>query len=474
MKLDGLSDAFVGRLRVARGDRRAGLGQARGRQRQVADVLAPGAGQVEAVAREDDRQPTTRARRSSRSSSKRDAHPSTRRASDAGLQSTVDTSFAVAIAGLPRGDVLSTNDRYAEVAIRTGVLVCQGTADGQCKLPTRRCRGVAKGLGIAPCRINDSRFPAGGVAGVTYQIGDTVGAISRGKVWVPVEDAVTAGSPAYARHGQRRQHAARAFRSDTDSGNAAAVTGCRYLTSASERPRPRRPQPPAVTREDGDLDGTLKPKYLPSRSADAGETLVIQRSLDHIEQKVTDVLYAEMRALKYVPRDRGHRPRREDVHLRGHGPRGAAAAAAERGRDLPRADVSLTENVGHQSPGASYAYTTRSCARSPWPPRMKAQPRARPGARGTAAQMIARRSTSSSRSATRTTRIKGFLNSSSVTVGAAAGTWSGLTDLQLLAGSSPSRTRSSRCPRRCSRRTLSSSRPRSTSSSRRRPTARRG
>jgi len=149
------------------------------------------------------------------------------------LQSTVDTSFAVAIAGLPRGDVLSTNDRYAEVAIQAGVLVCQGTADGQCKLPTSDAE-VAKGLGIAPCRINDSRFPAGGVAGVTYQIGDTVGAISRGKVWVPVEDAVTAGSPAYARHTANGGNTQRgAFRSDTDSGNAAAVTGCRYLTSAS-------------------------------------------------------------------------------------------------------------------------------------------------------------------------------------------------------------------------------------------------
>lgn len=149
------------------------------------------------------------------------------------VQTSVDTNYAAAIAGLPQGDVISTNDRYAEVAIQAGVLVCQGTADGQCKLPTSSGE-VAKGLGIAPSRINDSRFPSGGSAGVTYQISDTVGAISRGKVWVTVEDAVTAGSQAYARHTANGGNTQRgAFRSDADSSNAAAVTGCRFLTSTS-------------------------------------------------------------------------------------------------------------------------------------------------------------------------------------------------------------------------------------------------
>lgn len=58
MKLDGLSDAFVEGVfeslvaTVAQASARREDGK-----RQVADVLAPGAGQVEAVAREDGRQP---------------------------------------------------------------------------------------------------------------------------------------------------------------------------------------------------------------------------------------------------------------------------------------------------------------------------------------------------------------------------------------------------------------------------------
>jgi len=181
---------------------------------------------------------------------------------------------------------------------------------------------------------------------------------------------------------------------------------------------------------------TLKPKYLPlAQRFDAGETLVIQRSLDHIEQKVTDVLYAEMRALKYVPVIGGIDPGAKTYTFAVMDRVGRAAAAAERGRDLPRADVSLTENTSAIKPyGASYAYTTQELREI-----------AMAAARGlnlaldqaraeTAAQMIARKIDELvAFGDANDTRIKGFLNSSSVTVGAAAGTWSGLTDLQLLA-----------------------------------------
>lgn len=49
------------------------------------------------------------------------------------------------------------------------------------------------------------------------------------EVWVEVEDAVTFGSPCFARHsgGNLGQ-----FRSDADTGSATAVQNARYMTSA--------------------------------------------------------------------------------------------------------------------------------------------------------------------------------------------------------------------------------------------------
>ena len=154
------------------------------------------------------------------------------------LQTSVSFDFSEAIAGLPRGNVNRTNDRYAEVVIQSGVLVCQGTDDKQCKLPTSSAE-VGKALGIAPARVtSDSRFPSTATAGSTYQIGDNVGAIPEGAVWVYVEDAVTAGSTPYVRFADNSMLTQKgAFCSDASNpgggATAAALTGSRYLTSTS-------------------------------------------------------------------------------------------------------------------------------------------------------------------------------------------------------------------------------------------------
>lgn len=153
------------------------------------------------------------------------------------LQTTVSLDFAAAIAGLPRGNVNRTNDRLAEVVIQSGVLVCQGTDDKQCKLPTTGAE-VAKALGIAPARVtSDSRFPSSNTANSTYQIGDTVGAIPEGAVWVIVEEAVTAGNPCYVRFAANAPRTQKgAFRTDVDdSGGATAalLSGAKFLTSTS-------------------------------------------------------------------------------------------------------------------------------------------------------------------------------------------------------------------------------------------------
>ena len=154
------------------------------------------------------------------------------------LQTTVSLDLALSLPGVARGEPRAVHARLAEVAIYAGLFVCQGTLDGQCKLPTSAAE-VAKGLGIAEFLPTlDSRFPSGGSAGVTYQIGDPVDAIV-GQVYVTVEEAVSAMDPVYVRwadgNGGRVQKGA--FRKSADqvaaADTATQLTGARYLTGAS-------------------------------------------------------------------------------------------------------------------------------------------------------------------------------------------------------------------------------------------------
>ncbi len=144
--------------------------------------------------------------------------------------------------GVCRGSPTSTRTRVAEVAVQAGLYVCQGTADGQGKLPTSAAE-VGKGLGIALYfPFNDSRYPAGGTAGVTYQVGDTVEAAT-GQIWVTVEEAVAPMDPVFVRwaDGNAGRVQKGAFRKDADTVSAAAtataVTGARYLTTAAANGR---------------------------------------------------------------------------------------------------------------------------------------------------------------------------------------------------------------------------------------------
>jgi len=123
-----------------------------------------------------------------------------------------------------------TNTCVAQVAIQAGLFVVQGTA-GKGKLPTSS-GDVAKGLGIAPSRVHDSVFPSGGTPGVTYQIGDTIGSICRGRVWVTVEEAVDPMDPVYIRYDTGTGSQKGAFRKTADSSTAALLGGARYLTGA--------------------------------------------------------------------------------------------------------------------------------------------------------------------------------------------------------------------------------------------------
>ncbi len=149
------------------------------------------------------------------------------------LQTSVDFDFALSAPGVLRGPPVRVNTRVAEVAIQAGLFVVQGTADGQCKLPTSS-GDCAKGLGFAPAlAASDDAFPAGGTADFVYQIGDTVEAVI-GQGYVVVEEAVSAQDAVYVRYDTGAGGSQKgAFRKSADTSTAAAVTGARYLTSAS-------------------------------------------------------------------------------------------------------------------------------------------------------------------------------------------------------------------------------------------------
>lgn len=167
---------------------------------------------------------------------------------------------------------------------------------------------------------------------------------------------------------------------------------------------------------------------------DAGETLAIQRSLDHIEQRITEVVYAELRAARYVPVIAGIDPGARTYTFSVLDRVGVAARVAERGKDLPRADLFLTENTSAiASYGAQYGYTTQELREI-----------AMSASRGVNLQLDAARAETAALMIARKidnviafgddfdVRIKGFLNNASVSTDAAAGVWSGLTADQLL------------------------------------------
>jgi len=168
---------------------------------------------------------------------------------------------------------------------------------------------------------------------------------------------------------------------------------------------------------------------------DAGEQVVIARSLDHVEQRITEVMYTELKALRYVPTIPGIDPGAKTYTFAVMDRVGRAAAAAERGKDLPRADVFLTENTSAIKPyGAMYAYTTQELREIAMAAKRGMNLQLDVARAETAMKMIARKIDSVvAFGETNDSRIKGFLNNSNVAVGAAAGTWSGLTDLELLA-----------------------------------------
>ncbi len=93
---------------------------------------------------------------------------------------------------------------------------------------------------------------------------------------------------------------------------------------------------------------------------DADESAVLARELESIEKIVTETRYPELKALLYVPLIVGVDPGAETYTWRRSDKVGTAKVIANRADDLPRVDISLTENyVPIRGVGNVYDYTVQ-------------------------------------------------------------------------------------------------------------------
>jgi len=169
--------------------------------------------------------------------------------------------------------------------------------------------------------------------------------------------------------------------------------------------------------------------------ADAGETAVIARSLDHIEQRITEVMLAELRALKLVPVIPGVDPGAKTYTFTVLEVFGQAAASSERGKDLPRSSEALTEvTSGIKGYGAKYAYTQQELREIAYAASRGLSIALDTVRADACAKMIARKIDSVvAFGDPLDTRIKGFLNNANVAVTASPMAWGDMSPEELLA-----------------------------------------
>lgn len=150
------------------------------------------------------------------------------------VQTSVSFDPSVAIEGMvSRYSDVQTRDRACEAGINNGLFVCMGANERTCKAPAS-AGDVAKGIGITPYRATQMPgWPPGGTA-THYQAGETIGAISQGRVWVKVEEIVAIGDPVFVRHASGAGGTVLgSFRKSADTATATQLTGAIYLTAAA-------------------------------------------------------------------------------------------------------------------------------------------------------------------------------------------------------------------------------------------------
>lgn len=139
-------------------------------------------------------------------------------------QTSFSQDMAIGLPGLLHGHgPKSLLPCRAEVAFDFGYLVVQGTDDDEAKLPTTSGQKPI-GIVVRDMSVRDEAAANDVLAGETCTV------LRQGEITVQVEGAVTAGGAVFFRHtggGEGR------LRADADSGDAEALVGAKFLTSAS-------------------------------------------------------------------------------------------------------------------------------------------------------------------------------------------------------------------------------------------------
>jgi len=149
-------------------------------------------------------------------------------------QTSISTTMALAYAGLLADsgfhDVISRVNGEASAEIRFGAMVAQDTADDECDL---LAADTDKPIGVV---VHSHAYDK------PNDLGDTglkpkamVNVLRKGRIWVPVEEAVVAMDPVFVRHTVADSGSFQgAFRKSDDNNETIDLTGvARFLTSAS-------------------------------------------------------------------------------------------------------------------------------------------------------------------------------------------------------------------------------------------------
>lgn len=137
----------------------------------------------------------------------------------------MEKGLAGQLADVGNADIVTRANAYGDT-IPFGVFVTKGTNEGEAVPPeaTGEVTGLV-GLGVV-VRSHTQPQDEG------YADGDPMPVLKRGRVWVPVEDAVTAESAAFVRFVAAGAEQLGAFRSDADGTDAVALPGAKFVTDA--------------------------------------------------------------------------------------------------------------------------------------------------------------------------------------------------------------------------------------------------
>jgi hypothetical protein len=134
-----------------------------------------------------------------------------------GIASATPGTNSITITADPGVNALLENMTITDGASQATMTQAKTTAD------------VFAGAAVAQGHVEQS---ASGVA--QYAVGDAVNLLSRGRIYVPVDQTVTPADTPHLRYtAGAGASVVGSFRKDTDSGKAMALTGCRFVQGAT-------------------------------------------------------------------------------------------------------------------------------------------------------------------------------------------------------------------------------------------------